>query len=70
MAQIMEAGELSDVQRERLQILRQSGESLLTVLNDTLDLSKIEAGKLELENIPFDLELRSDRRRQRRKSEL
>lgn len=56
MAQIMEADELPDVQRERLQILRQSGESLLNVLNDTLDLSKIEAGKLELENVSFDLE--------------
>ncbi|MDI1366369.1 MAG: ATP-binding protein [bacterium] len=56
MAQIMEGDELPDVQRERLQILRQSGESLLSVLNDTLDLSKIEAGKLELENILFDLD--------------
>ena len=56
MAQIMEADELPKVQRERLHILRQSGESLLNVLNDTLDLSKIEAGKLELESIPFDLE--------------
>jgi signal transduction histidine kinase/ActR/RegA family two-component response regulator len=56
MAQAMAAGELSDEQRGRLDIVRQSGEALLTILNDILDLSKIEAGKLELEDIPFDLE--------------
>jgi signal transduction histidine kinase/ActR/RegA family two-component response regulator len=56
MAQAMEAGELAEEQRMRVKIIRQSGEALLTVLNDILDLSKIEAGKLELEEIAFDLE--------------
>ena len=56
MAQAMEAGALSDEQRERLKIIRQSGDALLTILNDILDLSKIEAGKLELEDIAFDLD--------------
>lgn len=42
-------GELGDTQRERLGIIRQSGSLLLAVLNDVLDLSKIEAGKLELQ---------------------
>ena len=55
MAQAMAAGDLSDVQRERLDVVRQSGESLLAILNDLLDFSKIEAGKLELEEIEFDL---------------
>jgi PAS domain S-box-containing protein len=55
MAQAMAADELSDVQRERLEVVRQSGESLLAVLNDVLDLSKIEAGRLELEQVDFDL---------------
>jgi signal transduction histidine kinase/CheY-like chemotaxis protein len=46
---------LSPLQRERLGIVRQSGETLLAILNDILDLSKVEAGKLELEAKPFRL---------------
>ena len=55
MAQAMAADDLSPVQRERLDDVRQSGESLLAILNDVLDLSKIEAGKLELEQAEFDI---------------
>jgi signal transduction histidine kinase/ActR/RegA family two-component response regulator len=55
MAQIMAMGELNDTQRDRLNVVRQSGEALLAILNDVLDLSKIEAGKMELEPIEFDL---------------
>ena len=55
MAQAMGADELSPVQRERLDTIRQAGDLLLAVLNDVLDLSKIEAGKLELEPVDFDL---------------
>ena len=55
MAQAMSGAELSDRQRERLDVIRQSGEALLAILNDVLDLSKIEAGKLELETTPFDI---------------
>jgi CheY-like chemotaxis protein len=56
MAQAMAGDELSPVQRERLGVVRQSGETLLTLLNDVLDLAKIEAGKLECEAAPFDLD--------------
>jgi two-component system, sensor histidine kinase len=56
MAEVMDRSELSGVQRERLAVVRQSGEQLLAVLNDVLDLSKIEAGKLELVDQDFDLE--------------
>ncbi len=42
-------------QREFLEIVRNSGETLLTILNDILDFSKIESGKLELEQQPFDI---------------
>ncbi len=56
MAEVMARGELATPQRERLAVVRQSGEQLLSVLNDVLDLSKIEAGKLELEVSDFDLE--------------
>jgi signal transduction histidine kinase/CheY-like chemotaxis protein len=55
MAQAMAADRLSEVQRERLLVIHRSGEALLAILNDVLDLSKIEAGKLELETIEFDL---------------
>jgi two-component system sensor histidine kinase/response regulator len=40
---------LDDEQREYLSLVQSSGESLLTLLNDILDLSKIEAGKLDME---------------------
>ena len=46
---------LTDEQREFAEVVRQSGDALLTVINDILDFSKIEAGKLELESHPFDL---------------
>ncbi len=46
---------LTNEQREYLQLLQDSGESLLAVINDVLDFSKIEAGKLDLESSPFDL---------------
>ena len=55
MAQAMVADELTPTQRERLGLVRQSGETLLAILNDILDLSKIEAGKLTLEETEFDL---------------
>jgi signal transduction histidine kinase/ActR/RegA family two-component response regulator len=56
MAEVMSMGELALDQRERLDVIRQSGGLLLAVLNDVLDLSKIEAGKLTLLVDDFDLE--------------
>jgi signal transduction histidine kinase/ActR/RegA family two-component response regulator len=55
MAQALAIDDLSDVQRERVSVIRESGEALLAILSDVLDLSKIEAGKLELEETEFDL---------------
>jgi PAS domain S-box-containing protein len=46
---------LTREQRDYLEMSLQSAESLLTVLNDILDLSKIEANRLELECIPFNI---------------
>jgi two-component system, sensor histidine kinase and response regulator len=47
--------DLSVEQRECAEIVRRSGEALLTVINDILDFSKLEAGKLEIESVPFNL---------------
>lgn len=55
MAQAMSAGPLPGEQEGRLGVIRQSGDALLSILNDVLDLSKIEAGKLDLELVDFDL---------------
>ena len=56
MVQIMDRHELSEDQRRRLEVIGTAGHALLSVLNGVLDISKIEAGKLELEIRPFDLE--------------
>ena len=56
MAQVLAADAgLSSEQRGRVGVIRESGEALLAILNDILDLTKIEAGKLELEETVFDL---------------
>jgi len=55
MIQAIAADELSPIQRERLEVLRGSSRGMLTILNDLLDLAKIEAGKLSLESLEFDL---------------
>ena len=47
--------DLTPEQHEFVETIRQSGDALLTVINDVLDFSKIEAGKMELEHQPFDL---------------
>ena len=47
---------LSAEQQDCVQTIHRSGEALLSILNDILDISKIEAGKIELEHIPFDLQ--------------
>jgi len=60
MSQAMAAGPLDEAQRERLKVLRECGEALLAQVSDVLDLAKIEAGKLRLEEIEFDLGLLVD----------
>ncbi|XXJ18113.1 PAS domain S-box protein [Desulfovibrio caledoniensis] len=55
MLQLMQLSELEPTQRDYLETALNSGRSLLQVLNDILDLSKVESGKLELESIPFEL---------------
>ncbi|MEM9159271.1 MAG: response regulator [Verrucomicrobiota bacterium] len=45
--------ELNEYERDFAKIIQQSGESLMTIINDILDYSKYESGELELESIPF-----------------
>ncbi len=53
MTSLVLDSELSAEQREHLEITQSSGQLLLALLNDILDISKIESGHLDLENIPF-----------------
>ncbi|BBD06893.1 response regulator [Desulfovibrio ferrophilus] len=55
MAELTLASDLDGEQRDNLEMLRDSGQALLRVLNDILDISKIEAGKLELMQEEFSL---------------
>jgi signal transduction histidine kinase/DNA-binding response OmpR family regulator len=47
--------ELTSQQRGYAETIRRSGDSLLTIINDILDFAKIEAGKLQMETLDFDL---------------
>jgi PAS domain S-box-containing protein len=53
MTDLLLMSELTGEQRERLEDIKQSGHSLMDIINEILDFSRIEAGKMELEHIPF-----------------
>lgn len=55
MAQVVLAGELPAESRENVEAIHGASETLLRVLNEILDFSKVEAGKVELERVPFGL---------------
>jgi PAS domain S-box-containing protein len=55
MAQILAETTLDTSQREYVDIIRGSAQALLTLINDVLDISKIEADRVELEHVDFDL---------------
>ncbi|HZZ33964.1 MAG TPA: ATP-binding protein [Phenylobacterium sp.] len=57
MAQLLQRDETNPTQKERLAVLIESGEYLLSILNDILDVSKIDAGRLDILPVAEDLRL-------------
>ncbi|NRA39004.1 MAG: response regulator [Planctomycetes bacterium] len=55
MAHILQNSDLTRDQRDDIETIIHSGESLMIIINDILDFSKLEANKLEIAHIPFDL---------------
>ena len=55
MSRILAETTLDATQREYVDVINGSAQALLSLINDVLDLSKIEAGRLDVENVPFDL---------------
>ncbi|MEO1656211.1 MAG: ATP-binding protein [Pseudomonadota bacterium] len=56
LADALNEEDLSKDGQKKAQVIKSSGELLLRIINDVLDVSKIEAGAVEIENRPFDLE--------------
>ena len=54
MAAALDTTPLSDLQRRMIGVINESGQTLMTLLSDILDLSKIESGRIEFESTPFD----------------
>ncbi|MFS2318417.1 ATP-binding protein [Maricaulis sp. D1M11] len=61
MARALENSALEPADRDRVDLIVKSGDTLLHILNDILDLTKIEAGQLDLENTDFTLEQIAER---------
>ncbi len=55
MAELFNETNLDEDQKEYLSIIRSSGQHLLSLINDVLDMSKIEAGRIQIESIEFNL---------------
>ena len=56
-ASLLMDSQLDSAQRELLETIRVSGESLLRLINDILDFSKIDAGRVDLEHVPFETKM-------------
>ena len=55
MSDLLERTSLSSEQQQYVRVMQRAGDSLLALINDVLDLSKVEAGQIVLEEIAFDL---------------
>jgi len=56
MVEMLRDTPLDENQKHYVDVIHRSGETLLAIINDILDYSKIEAGKMQLENVAFDLD--------------
>jgi PAS domain S-box-containing protein len=56
MAELLSETDLDGEQRDRVEVILNSGQLLLSIINDILDFSKLDAGLVELESVPLDLE--------------
>lgn len=54
LAQLLGSTPLDDKQRKYVDMIRKSGDALLVVVNDVLDFSKIQSGRIEVERVPYD----------------
>ena len=60
MANILLQSELSPDQRQLVELMRESTQTLLTLVNDSMDYTKLEAGRLEVDTLDFDLRVTVD----------
>src|SRR5919106_6268047 len=61
MTRVLLETPLSEEQRDCIDIVHEAGQALLTIINDILDLSRMEAGRLDLDSVDFDLRVLLDR---------
>jgi CheY-like chemotaxis protein len=61
MTRVLLETPLSEEQREYVDTVHEAGQALLTIINDILDLSRMEAGRLDLDSVDFDLRALLDR---------
>jgi len=55
MSELLEYTELNTEQKEYIQVIRSSGQNLLTIINDILDFSKVESGQMTLDPVPINI---------------
>jgi signal transduction histidine kinase/ActR/RegA family two-component response regulator len=55
MVELLQSSRKDQQQQKYLDVIQRSGDSMLNIINDILDLSKIEAGRVDVEKLPFDL---------------
>ena len=55
MTELLQVSDMTPDQSNQMEIIRKSADSLLAIINDILDISRIEAGRMDMDTIEFDL---------------